>query len=146
MPVPFEYQNASMQFDRLLVDARDNADLATTNMTWNMVVGVLHTFRRRLSARQALEFAALLPPVIRALYLEGWDVDAAPVPFGARSALLAEVRSVRDEHNFAPDNAIAAVAAALRRQVDVERLDRLLASLPDGAKEYWAIRAQPEGS
>lgn len=146
MPVPFEYQNASMQFDRFLVDARDNAELATTNMAWNMVVGVLHTFRRRLSARQVLEFSALLPPVTRALFLEGWDVEAAPSPFAAPEALLAEVRSVRPEHNFSTDNAIVSVAAALRKQVDTERFDRLIASLPEGSSEYWEVPMQSRGS
>ena len=52
MTLPFEYQNASLDFERFLVDARDYADLATTNMAWNMVVGVLHTFRRRLTVNQ----------------------------------------------------------------------------------------------
>jgi uncharacterized protein (DUF2267 family) len=138
MPPPFEYQNASLHFDQFLVDARDNAGLATTNMAWNMVVGVLHGFRKRLSAKQVLQFAAVLPPVVRALYLEGWNIDADPLPFADRSALLAEVRSVRHEHNFSPENAIAAVAAALRRRVDTEAFERILASLPEGSQAYWA--------
>jgi len=138
MPVPFEYQNASLHFDQFLVASRDNAGLATTNMAWNMVVGVLHTFRKRLTPRQVLQFGAVLPPAIRALYLEGWDPDAAPEPFTERSALLAQVRSVRHEHNFSPDNAIAAVAAALRKQVDRAAFDRVLDVLPEGARDYWA--------
>ncbi|WP_198970282.1 DUF2267 domain-containing protein [Xylophilus sp. ASV27] len=137
-PVPFEYQNASLHFDQFLVDARDNAGLATTNMAWNMVVGVLHTFRRRLAPRQVLRFGSVLPPVVRALYLEGWEVDAAPQPFTDRTALLAEVRAVRHEHNFSPDNAISAVAAALRKRVDQEAFDRVLGALPEGARDYWS--------
>jgi len=49
MTLPFEYQNASLEFERFMVDARELAGLSSTNMAWNMVVGVLHTFRRRPS-------------------------------------------------------------------------------------------------
>lgn len=139
MPPPFEYQNASLQFDQFLLDARDNAGLATTNMTWNMVVGVMHTFRRRLSPKQVLQFGEALPPVLRALYLEGWDIDAAPEPFASDTALLCEVRAVRHVHNFSPENAIPAVAAALRKNVDLAAFERVLARLPVEAQNYWAV-------
>lgn len=138
MPIPFEYQNASLEFERFMLDARDFAGLATTNMAWNMVVGVLHTFRRRLTIDQGLAFAAVLPPVLRALFLEHWDVHEPPVEFASPEALLAEVRAVRHEHNFSPPNAIAAVAAALRRHVDTGRLDQVLSALPEEARQYWS--------
>lgn len=136
--MPFEYQNASLQFERFMLDARDSAGLATTNMAWNMVVGVLHTFRSHLTVAQALAFAAVLPPVIRALFIEDWDLGTEPSEFSSAEALLAEVRSVRPEHNFSPSNAIAAVAAALRRHVDVAAFERVLAKLPAEAQQYWS--------
>ena len=139
MPPPFEYQNATLHFDRFLVDARDNAGLATTNMAWNMIVGVLHTFRRRLTPKQVLQFGNVLPPVIRALLLEDWNIEEFPVPFESRANLLTEVRSVRREHNFSPENEIQAVAKALRKSVDLAAFDRALAQLPVGAQDYWAI-------
>lgn len=141
MPVPFEYQNASLEFERFMVDARDSAGLTTTNMAWNMVVGVLHTFRRRLTIHQAIAFAVVLPPVLRALFIEDWDLNATPVEFTSPEALLAEVRSVRHQHNFSPENSIAAVAAALWRHVDPVALELVLSSLPLGARQYWAAPA-----
>jgi uncharacterized protein (DUF2267 family) len=138
MPVPFDYQNAFLEFDRFMVDARDLAGLATTNMAWNMVVGVLHTFRSRLSVKQALLFADVLPPVIRAIFVESWNVDSPLRGFASGAELLAEVRSVRSEHNFSPSNAISAVAGALRKHVDNEALDRVLSTLPAGSREFWA--------
>ncbi|MBV5337505.1 MAG: DUF2267 domain-containing protein [Deltaproteobacteria bacterium] len=139
MTLPFEYQNASMQFDQFMIDARDFAQLATTNMAWNMVVGVLHTFRRRLTVEDALRFADVLPPVIRALFLEKWDVMQPVLTFGDNDDLLAEVRSVRFEHNFSPDNAIVAVALALRKQVDAAKFEHLLTELPIGSIAFWSI-------
>lgn len=138
MPLPFEYQNASLEFERFMVDARDLAGLATTNMAWNMVVGVLNTFRRRLSARQVLAFASVLPPVVRALFVEGWQHEAPNPTFANAEELLAEVRSVRSEHNFSPHNAIEAVAGALRKHVDVHAFEEVLTRLPQGSSAFWS--------
>ena len=138
MTLPFEYQNASLDFERFLVDARDYAGLATTNMAWNMVVGVLHTFRRRLTVKQVIKFAMVLPPVIRSLFLEQWNPDQEVAPFGTEEQLLAEVRSVRPKHNFSSQNAISAVAKALRNRVEQVEFARVLAELPPEAAQFWS--------
>ncbi|MBW8310736.1 MAG: DUF2267 domain-containing protein [Rhizobium sp.] len=144
MTLPFEYQNASLEFDNFMLDARDFAGLATTNMAWNMVVGVLHTFRRRLTFEQALRFAGVLPPLLRAILVEDWHINEPVVGFGTNEQLLAEVRSVRAAHNFSPSNAVAAVARALRRHVDVAAFEHVLATLPAGAQAFWSSEpAQP---
>lgn len=141
MTIPFDYTRASIEFEKLMVDARDCAGLSTTNMAWNMVVGVLWTFRRRLTVMQALRFAELLPAVPRAIFVEGWAAElearVEPLPFDSREALTQEVRSVRHEHNFSPPDSIRAVAQALRRHVDVAAFDRLLGELPAAARDYW---------
>ncbi|MDP3832473.1 MAG: DUF2267 domain-containing protein [Hydrogenophaga sp.] len=138
MTLPFEYQNASLDFERFMVDARDYAGLATTNMAWNMVVGVLHTFRRRLTIKQVIQFSLVLPPVIRSLFLEQWNPDQEVTGFGTEEQLLAEVRSIRPEHNFSPQNAISAVADALRNRVDRVEFTRVLAELPPEASKFWS--------
>lgn len=139
MPIPSEYQRASLDFDKFMVDARDMAGLATTNMAWNMVVGVLHTFRHRLNAKDAVRFAHVLPPVLRAIFVADWNTDEPPLPFGDRAAMTREVQSLRAEHNFAPDTAIHDVATALRRTINEEDLDHMLASLPNGAADFWRV-------
>jgi uncharacterized protein (DUF2267 family) len=138
MTLPFAYQNASLEFERFLADARNYADLATTNMAWNMVVGVLHTFRRRLTVKQVIKFSAVLPPVIRALFLDQWNPDQEVAGFGTEAQLLEEVRSVRPDHNFSPQDAILAVAKALRNRVDQVEFARALAELPPGAAQFWS--------
>ena len=138
MPLPMEYQHASDDFERFLADARDRADLVTRNQTWTMVDAVLRVFRRRLTVAQGLAFAEVLPPLLRAMFVIDWDVGAAPLPFTTREAMTAEVQAVRGHHNFAPATAIACVAAALRAAVPADALDRVLADLPEGARDYWA--------
>ena len=137
MTLPFEYQNASLDFERFIADARDHADLATTNMAWNMVVGVLHTFRRRLTVQQVVQFSTVLPPVTRALFVEHWNPDQEVAAFGTDEQLLTEIRSIRMEHNFSPSNAILAVAKALRKRVDPVEFERALSRLPLDAKRFW---------
>ena len=137
MPLPFEYQNASRQFDQFMIESRDNAGLATTNMSWNMVVGVLHCFRSRLSIEQALLFADALPPVVRAIFVENWNPALPRKEFGTYASMLADVRSVRSQHNFSTENAIPAVAAALCNNIDMVTFLHALKQLPPEAQKYW---------
>jgi uncharacterized protein (DUF2267 family) len=138
MTWPLEYQHASLDFERFMVAARDAAGLQTTNMAWNMVEGVLHVFRRRLSFEQVLRFANVLPPVVRALFLENWRIAEPPVAFAPRTVLVEEVRALRHEHNFSPANAIEAVAHALRHTIGDVALDEVLSEFPPEARTFWA--------
>ena len=144
MTWPLEYQKAAVDFERFMVAARDHAGLATTNMAWTMVESVLHVFRRRLTVLQAIAFASLLPPLLRALFLEGWQPSEEPVPFLDRLSLTDEVRQLRSVHNFAPSNAIEAVARALREFVDETALEKQLQQLPDGSRAFWAVPVAQE--
>ena len=122
-----------------MLDARDISGLNTTNMAYNMVVGVLHTFRRRLSLKDAIRFANCLPPIIRAIFVSDWDPEQPQLEFTDRESMTKEVQSVRKEHNFSPDSAIHDIALALRRNVDQQEFDRLLATFPAGAREFWTV-------
>lgn len=138
MTIPSEYQLASIEFEKFMVDARDISGLATTNMAYNMVVGVLHAFRCRVTLRDALRFANVLPPVVRAIYVSDWDPDQPMREFSDRASMTREVQELRKAHNFSPPGAIHDVALALRRNVDATELDRLLADFPAGARDFWA--------
>lgn len=137
MPMPMEYQRASEEFERFLGLARERAGLSTRNQTYTMVQAVLQVFRRRLDMREAIAFAAVLPPVLRAIFVADWDLDAPALPFGARAAMTREVQSLRRDHNFAPDTAIADVAFALWQVVDRAALQACLSSLPAEAVSFW---------
>jgi uncharacterized protein (DUF2267 family) len=137
--VPLEYENATIDFRRLLKDARDAAGLVTTNQSFTMLDGVLRTFRRRLDVHQAIAFAAVLPAAARALFVTDWDPGEPRREFGDRADLVEEVKDLRRDHNFSPEDCIDAVAIALRKNVDEAALDRVLAELPSGAREFWAV-------
>jgi uncharacterized protein (DUF2267 family) len=139
MTIPSEYQRASIEFEKFMVDARDISGLNTTNMAYTMVVGVLHTFRRRLALQDALRFANVLPAVVRAIFVSDWDTEQPQLPFADRASMTKEVQQLRKQHNFSPDSAIHDVALALRRNVDQQEFDRLLSSLAPEAKAYWRV-------
>ena len=75
-------------------------------------------------------------------FLENWQWGEVPRPFASREAMTAEVRALRRQHNFSPDNAIEAVAIALRASVDEAALDTALARLPVQAAGFWATPAR----
>lgn len=137
MPVPPEYERASAKFTELLLAAREAGDLTTTNQAYTMVQGVLQAFRRRLTVAQAIAFAGLLPPLVRALFVSDWDVGEPVRAFESREAMTKEVQALREGHNWSPAHSIAAVAKALRPFVNQAHFDALLATFPPGAREFW---------
>ena len=139
MPVPAEYQRATDDFYKLLIDARDSAGLTTTNQAYTMVQGVLQAFRRRLGVNEAIRFLSVLPVGVRALFVADWDVNEPKRPFEDRAVMTKEVQALRAKHNFAPETAIRDVATALRRNLDEAAFDRVLATLSHGATEFWQL-------
>jgi uncharacterized protein (DUF2267 family) len=137
MPVPSQYQRATDHFYEFLVDARDTANLESTHQAYTMVQGVLQAFRRRLDLKDAILFAGVLPPVLRAIFVADWDTDEPRRPFEDRGVMTGEVKALRADHNFAPETSIRDVAGALRRHIDESALDHVLAKLPEGAIEFW---------
>lgn len=102
-----------------------------------MVQGVLQTFRRRLTLPEAIRFAGVLPPVLRAIFVADWNTSEPRRSFGNRTEMTQEVQSLRADHNFAPDTAIPAVAVALRKNTDAEKLDTVLNNLPAAVRDFW---------
>lgn len=139
MTVPTEIELASLNFSRFLIDAREISGLTSTHQAYTMVEGVLRAFRRRLKVRDAVAFADVLPPLLRAIFVADWDVDEPTLPFEDRAVMTREAQSLRRDHNFAPDTAIRDVATALRRHVDEDAFDRVLARLPEGATDFWRV-------
>ena len=104
-----------------------------------MAQGVIHAFRRRLEVSEAIRFLSVLPVGLRALFVADWDIDEPKPPFEDRAVMTKEAQSLRLLHNFAPETAIRDVAIAVRRNLDETALDRILATLPQGAMQFWQL-------
>jgi len=139
VPYPSEYQRATDEFSDFLLDVRDGALFRSPHPAYTTTQGVFRTFRRRLSLPDAVRFAAVLPVGLRALFVADWDLDEPQLPFGPRAEMSQEVRALRPDHNFSDSESIHVVAVALRRHVDEAKLDAVLATLPEGAADFWAV-------
>lgn len=139
MPWPFEYQNAQRQFDSFLRAVADAANVETTNAAYTIVDAVFRVFARRLTPEQTLAFAGALPPLLRALFIDGRNAREPSRVFASREVLTEEVLDVRPHHNFAPPDAIAIVARELRRVADAGTFDEMMSNLPAEAAEYWQV-------
>jgi uncharacterized protein (DUF2267 family) len=104
-----------------------------------MTQGVLQAFRRRLSIKEAIAFANVLPVCLRALFVTDWDIDQEIKPFGTREEMTLEVASLREKHNFSTPTAILDVARVLRQHVDEEAFDKLLETINPGAIAFWKV-------
>lgn len=114
--------------------------LKTRHQAYTMLQAVLQVFRRRLTLAEAIGFAGLLPPVVRAIFVSDWDTQEPVLPFADRDSLMAEVRQLRHNHNLSTPSAIEDVTAALRRHVDETKLQGFLEKLPNGALDFWGLR------
>lgn len=137
MPMPLAYRQATQEFERFLDELLAISSLSTRNQCYTMTRSVFIVFRSHMAPQQAMDFAQSLPAVLRAIFVEDWDLAASIRPFGDRTELIREVKSVREEHNFSTDNAIAEVALALRRVMTPGSFDFMLSRLPDEARNYW---------
>ncbi len=137
MPMPWTYRQATREWQAFLAEARAAMDLTSDNAAYTAVQGVLLAFRRRLTAQQAIDFAQVLPSVLRALFVADWRLED-PVPAGTRADWTAEAMALRPHHNLTPPNCVEATALALRKSILREDLDRVLATLPTFAAEFWS--------
>jgi len=139
MTMPMEYERASQVFEQFMCDALDASGLTTRHQVYTMVQGVFQAFRRRLDFREAVRFANGLSPILRAIFVADWNVDEPKRPFESRYLMTKDVQSLRSEHNFSPETAIKDVATALRKNMNETTLDSVLATLPEGAAEFWRV-------
>jgi uncharacterized protein (DUF2267 family) len=100
-----EYRHASQEFESFLRDVIDESGLVTRNQAYTMVQAVLLVFRRRLEIRDAIRFANVLPPVLRAIFAADWDVQEPLHQFASIAEMTEEVKAFRRHHNFSPDSA-----------------------------------------
>ncbi|WP_298969319.1 DUF2267 domain-containing protein [uncultured Roseobacter sp.] len=139
MPMPWTYHHATKEFRSFLSDAKERMSLVSDNSTYTAVDAVFQVFRRRLTPKQVIAFADILPSILRAIFVYRWDPEARQVPFASVEEHTREAQAIRKDHNLTPDNAIEATAWALRRHVNQHDLDRVLAQLPQGAIRFWEV-------
>jgi uncharacterized protein (DUF2267 family) len=141
--MPMEYAHASQQFDCFVEELRIRLGHETRHQTFQTIQSVLRVFRRRLPVAEGLRFADALPAVLRALFVEDWDIDEPVRSFATLREMNNEVREFRINHDFSPPTAIEDVAFVLRHHVDPIGLHRALQCLSPEASAFWHVTASP---
>ena len=138
--MPWTYRHADREWRTFLDTVRDVSGMTSDNAAYTMTEGLFRAFRARLTPQQALDFAAVLPAIPRALFVQDWTL-AEPQPWADRAAILAEVKALRRHHNFAPDSAIEAVSCAVHRVVRPDLLRCALQRIGPEALAFWALQS-----
>lgn len=139
MPMPMEYQHASADFEQVLHKVCLACNFSTRNQAYTLVQAVLVVFRRRLNLDQGIAFAQVLPPILRALFIDGWQTLERPIPFDGPDALGAEVLAFRGAHNFSPENGPAVAVAIIRNCIGTEVLDHFLTGMDENCRLFWRL-------
>lgn len=79
MPMPWTYRHPDTEWRGFLEDICDVLNTPSSNVAFTAAEGMLTAIRQRLTPQKVLEFADTLPAVIRALFLQGWRMEA-PLP------------------------------------------------------------------
>jgi len=77
--------------------------------------------------------------VLRAIFVEDWDVSEPVRPFASREEMTREAQQVRVNHNLSPDTVIADIAAVLRDHVDPVAFKKCLERLGPEAQDFWSV-------
>jgi uncharacterized protein (DUF2267 family) len=141
MPMPFAYRSASADFEKFNEDLLAISSLATSNQCYTQTRSVFLVFRSHVEPQVALDFANALPPVLRAIFVEDWNLGSPVTPMPGKEQLQAEVKAIRQDHNFSTDTAIAEVALALRQNMNELDYGLMLKNLPAEAATYWKVES-----
>ena len=113
MPMPWTYRDAAKEWQAFPADAQHRMGLSAGNRTYKAMDGAVQVVPRRLTAQQDLDFAGVLPSVLRAVFVKVCDVSATPVPFPNRGTLKREMQAVRPDHTLTFENSSEARGLAL---------------------------------
>lgn len=142
--MPYTYRHASEEWRDYLASLRETTLIASDNVLYTGTEAVLKSFRARLIPSQALAFANLLPTVLRAIFVSGWDINAAPQPWPDRATQRDEMLALRRDHNFCPPDLLEPLLAAIAATTRGPDLDRVLTRIGPEAADFWQRpRAQP---
>lgn len=110
-------------------------------MAYTAIEAVLHAYRARLSPKDVMIFANILPSVLRAIYIYGWNPEQTPHPFPNDRKWVEEFQAHRPHHNLTPKNAKNALAIALWQHINHRKFELALEKLPKPATDFWRVEA-----
>jgi uncharacterized protein (DUF2267 family) len=135
-----KYVDEGNRFINRLAEALGNA--SDKDHASRVSVAVLHAIRDRIKPEESMHLIAQLPMMLKAVYVDGWNITREPADAKTIEEFLNEVRehaprsAARDFGNDqqARDN-VKAFFSVLRGYVDEGEMADLCAQLPAGVRE-----------
>lgn len=138
MPMPFTYRHATDEGRRYLAAMRARTRVESDNVIYTATDGLFRAFRARVPADRVLAIGDQLPCVMRAVLVWRWDIAAPLRPWASRAEIEAEIRALRQAHNFAPPGILDDLVWGIRREVRAVDFDRVLRTMAPEAQALWA--------
>lgn len=135
--MPFTYRHATDEWRGFLKDLRDETLIISDNVLYTGTQAVLHAFRARICVQDALDFANLLPAILRAIFVADWQI-APPRPWPTRDDLRSEMLDLRRDHNFCPPDLLEVLLRAIPATTRRMEFDRLMIRIGPEAGDFWA--------
>jgi uncharacterized protein (DUF2267 family) len=137
--------------EQSLREARDwvNATAQRMNvrdapLAYRSLRATLHAIRGQLGTDQALAFAGRLPPLIRAIYFEGWRRADPRKPVRSKSALMTRVeRDFDGRIRVKAERAAKAALETLCERLPARALSDVVKELPEDLAELWPDSPPP---
>jgi uncharacterized protein (DUF2267 family) len=99
---------------------------------------VLHALRDRLPAQSAVNFAAQLPLLLRAVYFEGWTLPEHPTSWRSVNEFADTVAAqLPDRFRFDAIMTTEAVFAATAKFMSAGETEKVRAQLPEPIRDLW---------
>lgn len=136
MTQPYDVQFASEHYQGWLAALERRAMLSTRNQSQAMFRTVLIELRKYLTTDQTMIFADCLPPLPRALFLEGWRPSIA-LEISSADALTQEVIDSLSPHQVPPRSIVADVFFVLASESTAGNATMMREALPEKLKPLW---------
>ena len=121
-----------------LTDFIDHTGRKDEEKAWQMMRGVMHVLRDRLTTDQCAHLSAQLPLVIRGLYFEGWKPSRQPTRLRSREEFLQAVaEEVAPHPDIDPGQAIQGTFHVFSRRISAGELNKIKQEMPEELRGLW---------
>ena len=117
------------------------------HFAWHVLGAVIRNLRDQLQADMAMHLGSQLPILIRGVYYDGWQTNAALSKGHSADDFLERVAaSLASTRPVSPNDAVHAVFGVISRHLDKEQVRKTRATLSGSVRKLWPEALLLEGS
>jgi uncharacterized protein (DUF2267 family) len=106
--------------------------------SYRLLRATLHALRDRLTTREAVQFGAQLPMLIRGLYYDGWHMRDTPPSERTKGAFLGHIEAAfKQDPNEDTEALVREVFKLLARKISGGEIEDVMGVLPPEVRALW---------